>query len=105
MIRAIIRIDIDQIREIGEWHLEVEVSTDRIIEEGCNIIIIIIEMILGEEFIEECKIIEVNILEVDIEVTIEMKTLEEVEVDLEKDNIQVILEGMIEAVAVDQDQV
>ena len=34
-----------------------------------------------------------------------MMTLEEVEVDLEKDNIQVILEGMIEAVVVDQDQV
>ena len=41
----------------------------------------------------------------DIGVTIEMKTLEEVEVDLEKDNIQVILEGMIKAVVVDQDQV
>ena len=39
----------------------------------------------------------------DIEVAIEMKPLEEVEVDLGKDNIQVILEGMIEAV-VDQDQ-
>ena len=43
-------------------------------------------------------------LEVDIEVTIEMKTLEEVEVGLEKDSIQVILEEMIKAV-VDQDQV
>ena len=41
----------------------------------------------------------------DIEVTIEMITLEEVEVDLEKDNIQVTLEGMIKAVVVDQDQV
>ena len=40
-----------------------------------------------------------------IEATTEMKILEEIEVDLEKDNIHVILEGMIEAVLVDQDQV
>ena len=39
----------------------------------------------------------------DIEVTIEMKTLEEVEVGLEKDSIQVILEEMIKAV-IDQHQ-
>ena len=41
MIRVIIRIDIDQIVEIGEHHLEVEVSMGRIIEEGQNILIII----------------------------------------------------------------
>ena len=41
----------------------------------------------------------------DIEVIIEMKTLEEVEVGLGKDNIQVILEGMIKPVVVDQDEV
>ena len=52
----------------------------------------------------ECKIIEVKILELDIEVTIEMKTLEEVDVGLQKDNIQVILEGMIKAVVGDKDQ-
>ena len=34
-----------------------------------------------------------------------MTILEEVEVGLEKDNIQVILEGKIEAIVVDQDQV
>ena len=34
-----------------------------------------------------------------------MKTLGEVGVDLEKDDIQVNVEGMIEAVVVDQDQV
>ena len=34
-----------------------------------------------------------------------MTTLEEVEVSLEKDDIQVILEGMIKAVAVGQDLV
>ena len=37
-----------------------------------------------------------------IELIIEMKTLEEVEVGLGKDNIQVILEWMIEAVTVGQ---
>ena len=41
----------------------------------------------------------------DIEATTEMRTLEEVEVGLGKDNIQVILEGMTEAVAVGLDQV
>ena len=46
-----------------------------------------------------------QILEVDIEVSIETKTLEEIEVGLGKDNIQVILEGMIKSVVVDQGQV
>ena len=41
MIKEIITIGIDQIVEIGEHHLEVEVSTDKIIEEGCNILILI----------------------------------------------------------------
>ena len=104
MIRVIIRIGIDEIVRIGEHHSEVEVSMDRIIGEGHNTLIPI-EMILGEKILGECKIIEVRILEVDIEVIIEMKTLEEVGVGLGKDNIQVILEGMAEAVAVDLDQV
>ena len=60
-------------------------------------------MTLKETILEECKIIQVKILEVDIEVIIEMTTLEEV--GLGKDNIQVILEGMIEAVVVGLDQV
>ena len=38
-------------------------------------------------------------------IIIETTDLEEVELDLEKDNIQVILAGMIEAVVVGQDQV
>ena len=41
----------------------------------------------------------------DIEVIIEMTTLEEVAVGVGKDNIQVILEGMTEAVPVGLDQV
>ena len=77
MIRVIIRIDIDQILEIGEHHSEVELSMDRFIEEGCNMLIII-EMILEEEILEECRIMEVKILEVDIEVIIEMIIFEEV---------------------------
>ena len=75
-----------------------------IVEEGGSMLIPI-EMILEETILEECRIIEVRILEVVIEVIIEMTTLEEVEVGLEKDNIQVILEGMAEAVAVGLDQV
>ena len=55
-----------------------------------------IEMTLGEKILEEHKIIEV---------IIEMTTLEEVEVGLGKDNIQVILEGMTETIAVGLGQV
>ena len=44
MIRVIIRIDIDQIVVIGDLHSEVEVSIDRNIEEGHNMLIAI-EMI------------------------------------------------------------
>ena len=89
MIKVIIRIDTNHIVEIGECHLEVELSVHKIIGEGHNILIIV-EMTLGEVILEEGKIIEVKTLEVNIEVTIEMKTLEEVKVNLEKDNIQVI---------------
>ena len=39
MTRVIIRIDIDQIVEIGEHHSEIEVCTDIIIEEGHNMLI------------------------------------------------------------------
>ena len=103
MIKANINIDTDQIVEIGECHLEVELSTDRIIEEGCNMSTII-EVMLGQEIVEEHKIIQVKILEVDIEVTIKMKIVEKVKVGLEKESIQIILEGVIKVV-VDQDQV
>ena len=89
---------------IAEHHSKVEVSMDRFIEEDCNMFIPK-EMILGEKILEEHKIIEVRILDMDIEVIIEMIILEKVEVGLGKDNIQVILRGMIEAVAVGLDQV
>ena len=40
MIKAIIRIDTDQIVVIGECYLGVELSMDRIIEKGHNMLII-----------------------------------------------------------------
>ena len=45
-------------------------------------------------------------MEVDIEETMEMRIITEVGVGLEKDNVKVILEGMIEVAVVDlgQDQ-
>ena len=46
--------------EIGECHLEVGLSIYRIIEEGHNTLTII-EMTLGEELLEEHRIIEVKI--------------------------------------------
>ena len=77
---------------------------DKIIEEGCNMIIIIEVTLVGEEILEEYKIFEVKISQLDIEVTIETKTLEEAEVGIEKDSIHIILEKMINVV-VYQDQV
>ena len=77
---------------------------DRIIGEDHNMSIII-EMNLVVTIIERHKIIEVKILVVDIEVIIEMTTLEEVEVGAGKGNIQVILAEMIEVVVVGLDQV
>ena len=52
MIRANIKIDTSKIIEIEECHIEVELSMDKIIEEGSNMIIII-EMTLGEETFEK----------------------------------------------------
>ena len=89
MIKVIIRIDTYQIVQTGECHSEVELSMDIIIQEGQNMLIII-EMALGEEILEECKTIEVRILQVDREETIDMAILEEVDIGLGKDNIQVI---------------
>ena len=53
---------------MGECHIDVELSTDKTIEGGHNMIKII-EVILGQEILEECRIREVRILEMDIEVT------------------------------------
>ena len=89
--------------EIGECHIEVELSMDKTIEES-HCMIKITEVNLVEEILKENKIIEVRNLEVDIEVILGTITLEEVEVCLEKDSIQVIL-GDMSKVTVDEDQV
>ena len=91
MIKIDFKIDTGQTVEVGECYVEVEPSMDKTIEDSCSMIKIT-EVTLGKEILEECKVIEVSIGEVDIEVTLEMTTLEEVEVGLEKDSIQVILE-------------
>ena len=91
MIKIDIKIDTDQTVGLEECHIEVELSMDKTIEEVCSMIKII-GVTLGEEILEEYKIIEVRILEVDIEVTLKMTTLEQVKLGLEKDSIQVILE-------------
>ena len=103
MIKIDIKINTDQTVEIEEWHIEVEPSMDKTIEDSHSMITIT-EVTSGEEILEECKIIEVRILEVDKEVALVMTTLKEVEVVLQKDNIQVILEEMSKAV-VGPDQV
>ena len=93
MIRKIIEIDIDQIVKIGQ-HIEIEVSMDKIIEEGHFIMSMIIEMTLEETIFEICKITEVKILEEDTEGMIEMTIVVEVGVVLEIDNIQIISKGV-----------
>ena len=89
MIKKNIKLGIDQTVKIGEFHIEAKLSMDKTIEECCNMSKII-EETLGEEILEKFKITEVRILEVDV--------------DLEKDSIQVTLEEMAGAV-VDLDQV
>ena len=94
MIRDIFRIGIDQVVEIGEFHLLVEFSVDKIIEidQGMNKAI---GMMLEWEVLEEMweciktRTLEDRIIEVDIEETIGMKIMKEVGVWLEKGNIKV----------------
>ena len=68
LIRIDIKVGIDQTVVIGECYIEVELSMDKVIEEG-HTMIKITEVILEKESLEEHKIIEVKILEEDIEVT------------------------------------
>ena len=86
MIREIIKIDIGQIVEIGEYHSVVEYNMDRIIgiDQG---IIGIIQVIMEEEICDQIRIKEVNIIAVDTEEIIEMIIMKEVEVGLGLDNI------------------
>ena len=62
MIKIDIKIDTDQAVEISRCHIEVELSMDKTIGEGHSLIKII-EVILGQEILEECRIIEGRILE------------------------------------------
>ena len=102
MIKKDFKMDIDETVEIGECHAQVELSMDKIMEEGCSMIKIM-DVTPGKEILEEHKITEVRILVVDTEVILGMITLVEVEVGLEKDSSQVTLGEMIEAVVgVDQ---
>ena len=103
MIKTDIKIGIDQTMVTGQCHIEVELSMDKILEEDCTMIKIL-DIILRKVILGECKILEVRILEVDIEVTLGIITLEEVEVGLEKDNTWVTLEEMRKTV-LDHDQV
>ena len=97
MIRKIIKIDIGLMVEIGEHHVEVEDSMDKIIEEDC-ITLTITEMTLDKTIFEKHKITENKLTEVDTEGIIEMIFVEEVGVGLGIDNTQIISEGMIKAV-------
>ena len=71
IIKIDIKIGIDQTVVIGECHIDVRLSVDKITEEGHNMIKII-EVILGKVILRECSIIEVIILEVNIDVTLGM---------------------------------
>ena len=118
MTKVTIRLEIDLVVVIEDCHLEIELEVDsykimdkityRITEEDWKTTK---EMTLGEEITGRHKIIEVRIIGVDIETitetcigtiietTIELTTLEEAEVGLEKDITLVTLEGMMEVVA------
>ena len=100
MINAIIRVDTDQIVVIGKCRAQYGQNYRGSLQYVDNY-----RKDLREETLGKCKIMEVSIKEVDIEAIIETTILEEVKVGLGKESIQIILEGMIEAVVVDQDQV
>ena len=90
MMKIEIKIGIDQTVEIGECHVEVDLSMDIPIEEGHSMIKII-EVTLGDDILEGHKIMEIRILEVYTEVILGMTTLEEVDIGLEIDSNQDIL--------------
>ena len=104
MTDAIIRMGIDPTAEIEKFNLVVEFSMDKIIEvdQGMDKAI---GMTSGEKIIKgmqehiKIRILEDEIIEVDIEETTEMIIMKEVEVGLEKGHIQVIFKGMTEVTA------
>ena len=101
MVREIINIDIGQIVEIREYCSVVEYSMDRITETDQGIIQII-EVISEDGILEgicnQIRIIEVKIIEVDTEETIEMIIMKEVKVGPGIDSILIIPEGMIQTI-------
>ena len=67
IIKIDTKVDVDQTVEMGECHIEAELSRATIIEKGHSMVKIT-EVISEEEILEKCKITEVKILEEDIEV-------------------------------------
>ena len=108
MIKEIIKIDIDQTVEIGEYHLVVEYSMDRIIKIALGLTRTI-EMTSGEEIIkgiwDQIKITEGKIIEVDKEEIIKVIIMKELGVGLKKDSIKKTSEETTEVVVVDLYQV
>ena len=103
-----IKIDIDQIEDVREFHLLVGYNVDKTTGIGQDMIKTM-GMILEEEILEEMwggiRITEDNITEVDIEEMTEMIIMREVGVGPEKDSIKERSEEMTEVVVVDQGQV
>ena len=106
MVEAGNGIGLDQVAVIGieDQIIEIDLSMDTTMQKGLNMVRIIMEETLGEETIEDHKIIEDQPLEGNIEEMMGIVILIGVETGLEIDNFQVILGGMIE-VALCQDQV
>ena len=98
-----VRIDIDQMVEIGESNLMVEFSMEKIteVDQGMEKAI---GKTLGEEILEaiwgdmKIRILEDRIIEVDIEEIIGMRIMKEEGLCLEKGLIQVTSEGMTEVI-------
>ena len=115
IIKEIIKIGIDPVVEITEFHLVVGFSVDKNIEieqDMDKILGLILEEVIPDVMWEciisiiRSRIIENRIIEVDIEDIIGMKTMKEVIVGPEKDNFKVVIMGVIKAqVIVDLDQV
>ena len=82
MINMDIKIGIDQTMAIGICHIEIKLSIDKILEEG-HCMIKIKEVVLRKAILEECRIVEVRIWKMDIEVILGMINVEEVGVGLE----------------------
>ena len=97
----IIKIDIGQIVEIGEYHSVVEYDMDRITETNQGIIRTI-RVILEEEILEgiysQIRITEIKFVEMDTGKSIERIIMKEVKVGLGIDSILIKPEGMIEVI-------